>query len=305
MLAELHLHLEGSLEPETLREIEPSLTLAEIDEATRYQDFAGFIRAYVWVNRKLGKPEHYAIAARRLFESLHAQGVVYAEVTISAGVILWKKQDLSATFNALAGEAARAPLAIRWILDATRQWGPEAAQPVFDFAAERRGEGVVAVGLGGFEAEGPALWFRDLFSQARDRGLRLTCHAGETTGPQSVWDALEIGAERIGHGIHAVQDARLMERLRVRNIPLEVCISSNLRCNTISSFAKHPVRDLFDAGVPITINTDDPALFGCTLAGEYDLARREFGLPAGELAANAFRFAFDVPGSLRGVSPVR
>jgi len=298
--------LEGSLEPETLREIEPALSLGEIAEGTRYTDFAGFIGAYVWVNRKLRSPEHYAIAARRLFENLHAQGVVYAEVTISAGVILWKNQDLGATFDALAREAARASLVIRWILDATRQWGPVAAQPVFDFAAERRREGVVAIGLGGFEAEGPALWFRDLFAEARDRGLRLTCHAGETTGPRSVWEALEIGAERIGHGIFAVQDDRLMKHLRAQNIPLEICISSNLRCNSGACFARHPVRELFDAGVAITLNTDDPALFGCTLASEYDLARREFGLPVEELAANAFRFAFDLPDSVaRAVSPIR
>ena len=291
-MAELHLHLEGSIQPETLREIDGSLTEDEIATHTRYSDFAGFIASYIWVNRRLRTPEHYVIAARRLFESLEAQGVVYAEVTLSAGVILWKQQDLAAVFDALVGEAARTRLEVRWILDATRQWGVEAARPVFEFAATRQSESVVAIGLGGFEEQGPAKWFRELYAQARERGLRLTCHAGETSGPESIWDALEIGAERIGHGIHAVEDPRLMEFLRERQIPLEVCITSNVRTGAVPSLEQHPIRKLFDAGVPIILNTDDPALFGCTLKSEYDLAARQFGLPASELAANAFRYAF-------------
>jgi adenosine deaminase/aminodeoxyfutalosine deaminase len=301
-LAELHLHLEGSIEPETLREIDPSLDVEEIALATQYGDFASFISSYVWVNRKLRSPEHYAIAARRLFESLHAQGVVYAEVTVSAGVILWKKQDLGPVFDALAREAGGSRVAIRWILDATRQWGAEVAQPVFDFAAERSAEGVVAVGIGGFEAEGPALWFKDLYAQARDRGLRLVAHAGETTTPQSIWDALTIGAERIGHGIRAIDDPALVEHLREHHIPLEVCITSNLRTGAVASLEEHPVKKLFDAGIPIVINTDDPALFGCTLRSEYDLASRVFALPVEKLAANAFRYAFDVAGTQRSGS---
>jgi aminodeoxyfutalosine deaminase len=294
-LRELHLHLEGAIEPETLREIDPALTLEEIAQETSYTDFAGFIRSYVWVNRKLRSPGDYAIAAKRLFESLEAQGVSYAEVTLSAGVVLWKEQDLGAVFDAAARAAERSSIDVRWILDATRQWGADAARPVFDFAAERIREGVVAIGLGGFEAEGPAHWFRDLYAQARDRGLRLTCHAGETTGPQSVWDALDIGAERIGHGIRAIEDPRLMEYLRDHAIPLEVCITSNVRTGAVASLKEHPVRKLFDAGVPVILNTDDPALFECTLQSEYALAAREFAFTEGELAEiaeNAVRYGF-------------
>jgi adenosine deaminase/aminodeoxyfutalosine deaminase len=294
-LAELHLHLEGAIEPETLREIDASLTREEIAAGTTYTDFAGFIRSYVWVNRKLRTPADYAIAARRLFEHLQTQNVNYTEVTVSAGVILWKKQDLSQVFDAISREAARAPLTVRWILDATRQWGAEAAAPVFDFAAERESEGVVAIGIGGIEAEGPALWYRDLYAKARDRGLRLLAHAGETTGAESVWQALEIGAERIGHGIRAIEDPRLIEHLRDRQIPLEVCITSNVRTGSVASVSDHPVRRLFDAGVPIILNTDDPALFECTLSSEFELARREFGFTETELqtiADNARKFAF-------------
>src|ERR1700730_9214709 len=295
MRGELHLHLEGAVEPETLKELDPSVSDEELRQAITYSDFAGLIRSYVWVNRKLRGPRDYGLIARRLFERLKAQGICYAEVTLSAGVILWKKQDLGAIFDALAAEAARSPVPVRWILDATRQWGPEAAAPVFDFAAERISDGVVGIGIGGFEAEGPALWFRDLYAKARDRGLRLTCHAGETTDAQSVWDALAIGAERIGHGIRPIQDAKLLAQLRDHNIPIEICITSNVRTGAITSLADHPVRKLFDAGVPIILNTDDPALFECTLESEYDLAARAFGFTAVELnviGANSLKYAF-------------
>jgi aminodeoxyfutalosine deaminase len=293
--AELHVHLEGSVEPETLLEIDPALTHEEIAAATAYTDFAGFIQSYIWVNKRLLTPEHYAIAAQRLFDRLAGEGVVYAEVTLSAGMMLWKGQEFTPIYSALQCEALDAKFKVNWILDATRQFGAEAAKPVFDLAAERVGEGVVGIGLGGFEAGGPALWFKDLYAQARDRGLRLTCHAGETTDAQSIWDALAIGAERIGHGIRAIDEPRLVEHLRENNIPLEVCITSNVRTGAVASLEEHPVRRLFDAGVPIVLNTDDPALFECTLAGEYVLASDRFGFSEPELeqlAANSLRYAF-------------
>ncbi len=292
----MHLHLDGSVEPETLLEIDPALTREEIAERTSYADFAGFLKSFVWANQRLRTPDHYARVARRLFERLESEGVTYAEVILSVGVVLWKEQDLGAIYKALAREAARTPVTVRWIFDAIRQFGAETAKPVFDLAAERVGEGVVAIGLGGDEQRGPAGLFGDLFREARDRGLRLTCHAGETAGPRSVWEALEIGSERIGHGIRSVEDPALVAHLAAKQIPLEVCITSNLRTGAVPSLAAHPVRRLYDAGVPITLNSDDPALFGCTLTSEYELAAREFGFTEDELEGltrNAFRYAFE------------
>jgi len=290
--AELHVHLEGSIAPETLMAIDPSLTREEIEANLTCTSFAQFLQGYIWVNKKLEKPEHYALAARHLLDSLADQGVTYAEITLSAGVVLWKQQDLAAVYEAVWRESQRSSIQTFWILDAIRQFGAEKGMEVARFAVSRRGEGTIAYGIGGDEVRGPAHWFRDVFAYARDGGLRLVCHAGETAGPESVWGALAIGAERIGHGIAAAKDRALMAQLREDNVPLEVCISSNVCTGAVGLLEDHPVRALYDAGVPITIHTDDPAFFRTTLMREYELAEQMFGLPPEEMAANSFRYAF-------------
>ncbi len=292
--AELHVHLEGSIGPETLLAIDPSLTREEIEANLSCHSFPQFLQGYIWVNKKLERPEHYALATRHLLDSLAAQDVTYAEITLSAGVVLWKQQDLAAVYDAVWRESQRSRVRTFWILDAIRQFGPEKGMEVARFAVSRRDDGVIAYGIGGDEVRGPAHWFSDVFAFARDSGLHRVAHAGETAGPESVWGALAIGAERIGHGIAAAQDPRLMAQLRDNNIPLEVCISSNVCTGAVESLEAHPVRALYDAGVPITIHTDDPAFFRTTLTREYQLARDFFGLPADELAANSFRYAFAV-----------
>jgi len=290
--AELHVHLEGSIEPETLLEIDPSVSREEIAANLGGKTFDEFLRGYIWLIKRLETPEHYAIATRHLLERLASQDVTYAEITLSAGVVLWKQQDLAAVYDALWKESQRSPVRTFWILDAVRHFGAEAARPVVEFAVSRRDDGVVAFGIGGDEARGPAEWFRDTFAYARDGGLHLVCHAGETTGPESVWGALAIGAERIGHGIASASDPALLQKLHEANIPLEVCISSNVRTGVVASVEIHPVRRIYDAGVPIVLNTDDPAFFDTTLEREYALARDVFGLPVDELARNSFRFGF-------------
>ena len=293
--AELHLHLEGSIEPETLRELAPDLTLEEIRAHYSYRDFAGFLGSFEWVTRHLQTPEHYALITRRLLERLAGENVRYAEIIHSTGVVLWREQDPAAVYDAVRRAAERSGVEVQWIIDAVRQFGVEHVSQVAEFAASRVNDGVVAFGIGGDEARGPARLFQETFRNARAQGLRLTAHAGETTGSASIWEALEIGAERIGHGIHAIDDPVLVRHLRDRDIPLEVCLSSNVATGAVASLREHPVRRLFNAGVPITLNTDDPAMFHTTLTAEYELAARAFGFSEEELrgiAANAFRYSF-------------
>jgi adenosine deaminase/aminodeoxyfutalosine deaminase len=290
--AELHLHLEGSIEPETLHELDPSRSYEGLYE---YENFDAFLKTFGVVGKLLRGPEDYALITRRLLKRLHAQNVRYAEIIVAAGVVLWKEQEFGPIFDAICGAAAESPVEVRWILDAVRQFGTEHVMRVAELAVERQKQGIVAFGIGGSEERGPAELFTDAFAFARREGLHVVAHAGESVGPESIWAALELGAERIGHGIAAASDERLMAHLKGRDIPLEICISSNIVTGVVKRLEEHPVRRLYEAGVPITLNTDDPAMFRCTLEGEYRLAMSKFGFSEAELrgiAENGFRYAF-------------
>lgn len=287
----MHLHLEGSLAPSTLRELDPTVGDDEIAARYCYRNFGDFIDAYKWTVGFLRGPADYALAARRLFAALDADNVTYAEVTLSAGVVLWKQLDFEAVFSAIEAETARAPITVYWVFDAIRHFGPDHARDVARLAAARAHRGVRAFGLGGDESRGPVAWFPEALTVIRDAGLKFVPHAGECTDAAAVRAALDAGADRIGHGIRAVHDPALMETLRGRNIPLEVCITSNVATGAVAAWEDHPVRRLYEAGVPIVLNTDDPGMFRTTLSEEYQLAQDRFGFTQAELASLA-RAAF-------------
>lgn len=300
--AELHLHLEGSVDPATLRELAPELAPAEAENLCVFEDFGGFLKAFAAIMGHLRTPADYALITRRLLARLEAENVRYAEIIVSAGVLLWNGREFAPIFDAISEAAAASPVEVRWILDAVRHFGVAHGMRVAELAAERTGRGVVGYGIGGDEERGPAAWFPEVYRFARSAGLRLTAHAGETGGPESVWAALELGAERIGHGIHSIDDPVLVAHLRDRRIPLEISISSNLATGVVRSLAEHPVRRLYNAGVPLTLNTDDPGIFRTTLTREFELAQ-SLGFTEAELsgiARNAFRYAFAGPAALPG-----
>lgn len=286
--AELHLHLEGTVDRDTVMMLDPSLGRDEVDRVWAFTDFNGFLECFKFVARRLRGPADYALITRRMIESLARQGITYAEVTLGAGVVQWLGYDFHSVWKAIREAQREAqktwPVEVWWNLDAIRQLGPEHVMEIARLTARYVGDGVVSFGIGGDEARGRAAEFRDAYRYAKDAGLRLTAHAGETAGPESVREALDIGAERIGHGIRAAEDPDLLRRLREERIPLEVCITSNVRTGAVASLEAHPVRRLADAGVILTLNTDDPGMFGGDLAGEFRIAGEVFGLSAEELA---------------------
>jgi adenosine deaminase/aminodeoxyfutalosine deaminase len=305
--AELHLHLEGTITPETLlalskRHDAQPLTAAGATQLYTYENFIGFLMAFKAVTERLQTPEDYELITYEMMRALGAQGVVHAEVYISFGIIyFWKKTDVEPFVEAIERGRVRGEkdfgVSVLWIIDAVRNFGAEEAARVFRKAAELRPKypSIVGIGIGGDEAKGPADLFRELYAEAKAAGLRLTAHAGESVGPESMWAAINIGAERLGHGLAAQYDAELMDILATKQIVLELCPTSNVRTGCCPSLDEHPLRHYFDCGLMVTLNSDDPPMFGSDLLGEYLLAYEKFGFTLEqmrELAANSVEASF-------------
>ena len=297
---ELHLHLEGAVRPETLLELSRNKSglRQKVDEwiaarrvqRYRYGDFREFLVGFGIISLLIETPRDYGLITTRLIEWLAEQNVKYAEIIFAAGVVLWKKQRVDEVFEALATAAeeaeARTGVRVQWIFDATRQFGIDHVREVMRWAGHYRSQGVVAFGIGGDEAAGPAKLFPDIFREARDLGLHVVAHAGEACGPESIRDAVELlGAERIGHGLTAIRDPGVMTLLRERKIPVEVCPSSNVSTGLIARFEDHPMPKFLEAGLMVTLNSDDPAMFGTSLQEEFLRAARCFELNRATLAA--------------------
>ena len=305
--AELHLHLEGSIQPATVCSLTArhgvAVTEHEVRQRYACQNFMEFLETFKWVTSFLRDPQDYALITRDLGEQLLSQRVVYAEVTLSIGVMLLRKQRAEANFEAILRATepfANRGLRMKYIFDAVRQFGAEAAARVVESARQCASKSIVAFGIGGDELSVPTKELRPVYDQAAALGLHRLIHAGEVGGPEKIREAIELlGAERIGHGIAAIHDPALMDLLADRRIPLEICPQSNMRTGALAlqlhrpdvGIEDHPLAAIFRHGIPVVLSTDDPAMFHSTLLDEYENARR-MGLNEQELLGLA-QMSFD------------
>ena len=305
--AELHVHHVGSVSQRVVAELatrHPGKVPSDPDELAKFfifDDFAHFIRNYLAVVDLIKTAEDVRLITYEVAADMADQNIRYAELTVTPYISI--SDDLPAEAFLEAIEDARQAasrdhgLELRWIFDVPADFGLPAAELTASVALDHDVPGLVGFGLGGTEHGFPRSMFRDQFDRARAAGLHSVPHAGETAGPESVWDALAIlGAERIEHGIGAIADQRLLEHLIERRIALDICLTSNVALRVVSDLDHHPIRELVDAGVAVTINTDDPPMVGTDLNNEYAIAARlldldERGLIELALAAADASFA--------------
>ncbi|MGW3891045.1 adenosine deaminase [Micromonospora chokoriensis] len=313
---ELHVHHVGSASPRIVAELaarhEGRTPVPADPEALasyfEFRDFAHFVEVYLSVVDLIRDPEDVWILTHEVARELARQQVRYAELTITPYSHVRRGIPAPAFCEAIEDARQRAladfGLELRWCFDIPGEAGLPAAEETLRIALDERPAGLVSFGLGGPEIGVPRPQFRPYFDQARAAGLRSVPHAGETTGPQTIWDALkELGAERIGHGISAAQDPELLTYLAERQIGMEVCPTSNVRTRAVANLDEHPLRQLVDAGLLVTINSDDPPMFGTTLNDEYAVAARLLGADregVAGLAHNAVTASFlDAAGKQR------
>jgi aminodeoxyfutalosine deaminase len=293
---DLHVHLEGSIRPTTLLELarRNDVPLPAQDEASlqafyQFKDFAHFIQVYLIITACLQHVDDYRLAAYEFGRDCASQNIRYAEVTFSvltnARVSGLPWQDILTGLNA-GREQARDEFGVdwRWVFDIVRDL-PGTQQEVLEVALAARDWGVVALGLGGSERGFPPGLFVKTFERALQAGLARVPHAGELEGPDSIRAAIDcLHADRIGHGVRCIEDPALVEFLRQQQIPLEICPTSNVRLGIFPDYASHPLRRLWDAGLSITVNSDDPPMFGTNLAHEFEILVESFQFTADELA---------------------
>jgi aminodeoxyfutalosine deaminase len=305
--AELHVHHVGSASPRIVAELaarHPESAVpkdpAELAAYFRFQDFAHFIELYLTVVDLIRTPDDIRTLTYEVARDMAGQRIRYAELTVTPYTSMQRGIAAEAFCEAIedARVAAEKELGVtlRWIFDIPGEEGLPSAQATLDVATRLRPDGLVAFGLGGPEIGVPRPQFQPYFDAARAAGLHCVPHAGETTGPQTVWDALRLlGAERIGHGTSAAQDPALLEHLAATGIPLEVCPTSNVATRAVPSLDEHPLPAMVAAGVQVTINSDDPPMFGTDLNTEYGVAARLLGLDrqgVADLARAAVRHSF-------------
>jgi len=309
--AEIHIHLEGSVRPATLLELAcrngvrpPAEDEAGLRDFFRFRDFPHFIEVYIAVCSCLRTPQDFATIVRELGEDAAAQNIRYLEIHFNPETNVRKRGlDFHAMLDGMNQGRAEANerwgVEMRWIADGVRdsETSPYSVTQTVDWISALPAEaGVVALGLGGNEVGYPPLPFAADFGRARAAGLHTVAHAGETTGHATICDSLDfLLVERIGHGIRAAENPSLVERLARDRVPLELCPTSNLRTGVVTSLEAHPFRAFDRAGVLVTVNSDDPPLFGTTLTDEFLILARDWGYDADGLqrvALNAVDAAF-------------
>ena len=303
--AELHVHHVGSASPRivaALAERHPGTVPADPDALRDYftfRDFAHFIDVYLAVVDLIRDAEDVRTLTYEVASDMAAQNIRYAELTCTPYSTVHAGVPIEAYVEAIEDARVAAErdhgIRLRWIYDVPGEFGVESAAETVGYLPYSP-SALIGFGLGGPEIGWPRPQFKPAFDQARAFGLHSVPHAGETTGPQTIWDSLEdLGAERIGHGTSAVQDARLMQHLVENRIPLEVCPTSNLATRAVASLEEHPIRQMYAAGAVVTVNSDDPPMFGTTLNREYEIAAELLGLDAAgvaDLARAAVRASF-------------
>ncbi|MDX2704026.1 adenosine deaminase [Streptomyces sp. PA03-6a] len=313
--AELHVHHVGSASPRIVAELaarHPDSKVptdpAALAEYFSFRDFAHFIEVYLSVVDLIRDAEDVRLLTYEVARDMVRQNIRYAELTVTPYSSVRRGIPDKAFVEAIedARKAAEAELGIvlRWCFDIPGEAGLASAEETTRIATELQPDGLVSFGLGGPEIGVPRPQFKPYFDRARAVGLHSVPHAGETTGPQTIWDALnELGAERIGHGTSATRDPRLLDHLAEHRIPLEVCPTSNIATRAVATLDEHPVKEMVAAGLLVTVNSDDPPMFGTDLNTEYAVAARLLQLDEGglaQLARNAVEASFlDAPGKAK------
>jgi adenosine deaminase len=283
---ELHLHLEGAIPHATLWQLvtkyggDPSVPTPEaLEQRFRYRDFAHFIRMWVWKNGFLREVDDFTLIAEAVARDLARQNVRYAEAFYSPTDFCRHGLGVQELTRAIRAGLDRVPeIEVMLVVDLVRDGGPKRAARTLAEVNEVRELGVIGVGIGGSEYEYPPEPFAEVYERARQLGFRTGAHAGEAAGAESIWGALRVlRVDRIGHGTRALEDEALLVHLAEHGVPLEMCPLSNVRTGVVRSLAGHPIRGYFERGIVVTVNTDDPKMFGNSLAQEYARLGSELG----------------------------
>ncbi|MDY7040581.1 MAG: adenosine deaminase [Chloroflexota bacterium] len=289
---ELHLHLEGAIPHAALWELvqkyggDPSVPdLAALKRKFEYRDFPHFIETWMWKNQFLRDYEDFTFIAGAVGRDLKNQNIRYVEAFFSPPDFAHhglETQELTRAIRAGLSQVSGVEVAL--VVDLVRDYGPQKAAITLAQIGEVRELGVIGVGIGGSEQKWPPELFEDVYEKARRLGFRTSAHAGEAAGAESVWGAIRsLRVDRIGHGTRAQEDDSLLDYLAEHRIPLEMCPISNLRTGVVNALEEHPVRRYFERGIVVTINTDDPKMFGNSLAEEFLLLEENLGFSRDEI----------------------